>query len=136
MCWTSPSAIWLGGTRISSSTTWKELFKEAGITKREDLPLWGCYENITNALQNYPIIPLDIPAPFNIGQCMGIDLGTGTLIWYMFDESRKLYEPAPHIDMRAEMDCLCAGSNDPGVGNLGASKGYYAKPIRVQIFDK
>ena len=38
---------------------WNKLYPEAGITCREDLPLWGCYENIMTALQNYPIIPLD-----------------------------------------------------------------------------
>ena len=40
------------------------------MTSREDLPLWGCYENIMTALQNYPIMPLDIPAPVRHLDCL------------------------------------------------------------------
>lgn len=113
---------------------WKELYAQAGITCREDLPLWGCYENIMNALQNYPIIPGDIPSPFNIGQHMELD-DKGTLNWAVIDKHKELFEPVPHIDLRAEIDCLCAASCDPGMGKLGASKGFYAKPIRIQVFE-
>jgi len=109
----------------------KDWFKEKGVTKREDLPLWGCYEDIMNALQNYPIMPLDIPAPFNICQSMDIEPVTGKLIWVVLD--RDIPDPGTHIDLRAEMNCLCAGSNCPQMGKAG---GYSAKPIRVQIFDK
>jgi uncharacterized protein YcgI (DUF1989 family) len=114
---------------------WKELYTEAGITKRDDLPLWGCYENIMTALQNYPIIPLDIPAPLNIGQHMELD-SKGRLKWALIDKHKELFDPAPHIDLRAEMDLLCAASCDPGMGKLGSSKGFYSKPIRVQVFEE
>jgi uncharacterized protein YcgI (DUF1989 family) len=114
---------------------WNKLYPEAGITCREDLPLWGCYENIMTALQNYPIIPLDIPAPLNIGQHMELD-EKGHLIWAVFSKHKELFEPAPHIDLRAEMDCLCAASCDPGSGKLGSSKGFYPKPIRIEVFDQ
>jgi uncharacterized protein len=115
---------------------WKELFAEAGVTEREDLPLWGCFENIMTALQNYPIIPLDIPAPFNIGQHMTIDPATGKMTSaYRRDNHHSMFNPAPHIDLRADMNCLCAASCDPGAGKLGAFRGFYAKPVHVQIFD-
>ncbi len=94
---------------------WNKLYPEAGITCREDLPLWGCYENIMTALQNYPIIPLDIPAPLNIGQHMELD-ERGNLIWAVFAKHQELFDPVPHIDLRAEMTCLCAASCDPGSG--------------------
>lgn len=106
-----------------------EWFAERRISKREDLPMWGCYENLMNALQNYPIIPLDLPAPFNICQSEDIDPKTGQLIHVW--QTRDIPEPGTHIDFRAEMDCLCAGSVGPGQGKLG-----YAKPMLVQIFDK
>jgi hypothetical protein len=38
--------------------------------------------------------------------------------------------------LRADMDCLCAASCDPGSGKLGSSKGFYPKPIRVEVFDQ
>ena len=116
---------------------WKELFADAGVTSREDLPLWGCYENIMTALQNYPIMPLDIPAPLNIGQHMGINGEPGVMTWAaLYDNHTWLFDPVPHIDLRAEMDCLCAASCDPGTGKLGAARGFYSKPVKVQIFDE
>ncbi len=114
---------------------WNKLYPECGITCREDLPLWGCYENIMTALQNYPIMPLDIPAPLNIGQHMELD-DKGNLHWAVFAKHKELFDPIPHIDLRAEMNCLCAASCDPGSGKLGSSKGFYSKPIRVEVFDK
>jgi uncharacterized protein YcgI (DUF1989 family) len=114
---------------------WNKLYPEAGITCREDLPLWGCYENIMTALQNYPIIPLDIPAPLNIGQHMELDQ-KGNLIWAVFAKHKELFDPVPHIDLRAEMNCLCAASCDPGSGKLGSSKGFHPKPIRIEVFEE
>jgi hypothetical protein len=113
---------------------WNTLYPQCGITCREDLPLWGCYENIMTALQNYPITPLDIPAPFNIGQHMELD-DKGNLHWAVFAKHKELFDENTHIDLRAEMNCLCAASCDPGSGKLGSSKGFYPKPIRVEVFD-
>jgi uncharacterized protein len=107
----------------------REWFGERGIQKREDLPMWGCYENLMNALQNYPIIPLDLPAPFNIAQSEDVDPKTGQLIHVW--QTRDIPEPGTHIDLRAEMDVLCAGSVGPGQGKLG-----YAKPMLIQVFDE
>jgi uncharacterized protein len=104
-----------------------EWFAQKGVTKRDDLPLWGCFENLTNALAHYHILPADIPAPFNIAQSEDIDPKTGRLIPVWRD--RDIPTPGTHIDLRAEVDCLCAGSCAPGQGKMG-----YAKPITVQIF--
>src|SRR5919201_860808 len=101
---------------------WNKLYPEAGITCREDLPLWGCYENIMTALQNYPIIPLDIPAPLNIGQHMELD-EKGNLIWAVFAKHKELFDPVPHIDLRAEMNCLCAASCEPRQRQAGELQG-------------
>lgn len=105
-----------------------EWFEQKGVTRREDLPLWGCFENLTSALAEYPILPADIPSPFNIGQSEEIDPKTGRLIPVWRD--RDIPDPGTHIDLVAEVDCLCAGSCAPGQGKMG-----YAKPIRVEIFN-
>src|SRR5438105_11427947 len=42
----------------------------------------------------------------------------GNLIWAVFAKHEELFEPVPHIDLRAEMNCLCAASCDPGSGKL------------------
>jgi uncharacterized protein YcgI (DUF1989 family) len=107
----------------------REWFARGGVARREDLPLWGCYENLMTALQNYPITPLDIPAPLNIGQSMDIDAKTGIMTHAWADRDRP--DPGTYIDLRAEMDCLCAGSADPGMGKVGRA----GQPVRVQIFD-
>lgn len=109
---------------------WKEWFAQKGVTRREDLPLWGCYENITNSLQNYPILPLDIPAPFNIGQSVDIEPTTGKMINAWHD--RDIPDPGTYIDLRAEMDCLCAASVGPAMGKLFGR----AKPATIIIFDE
>ena len=62
-----------------------------------------CYRNITKALHDCAVIP-----------------------------NTNSFEPAPHIDLRAEMNCLCAVSSDPGGGRLGSSKGLNPKPIRIR----
>jgi uncharacterized protein len=105
----------------------REWFAAKGVKSRDDLPAWGCYENLSAALSRYPILPLDIPAPFNIAQSEDIDPKTGRLIPTWRD--RDIPDPGTHIDLRAEVDCLCAGSCAPGQGKMG-----YAKPITVQIF--
>jgi uncharacterized protein YcgI (DUF1989 family) len=38
--------------------------------------------------------------------------------------------------LRAEMNCVCAASCDPGSGKLGSSKGFYPKPIRIEVFEE
>ena len=105
----------------------KAWFEEWGITKREDLPDHGCYENIMSGLQSYPILPLDIPAPLNLLQHMEID-ADGRMI-----DRRTRDRPQPgkpvHVDLRAEMNCLVALSACPETAMTG-------KPVRIQVFDE
>lgn len=116
--------------RKCDAPQFRKWFKEKGVTEREDLPLWGCYEDIMIALQNYPILPLDIPSPVNIGMGMEIAPKTGKLIFAY--TKKEPPEPGTYIEFRAEMDCLCVGSCCPQHGNkLG-----FAEPIQVQVFDK
>ena len=52
--------------RRRDTTEIKAWFEVWGITDSENLPDHGCHENIMNSLQNYPILPLDIPSPLNL----------------------------------------------------------------------
>ena len=87
----------------------------------------GCYENIMNALQNYPILPVDIPSPLNLFQHMEI-APDGRMIDRRHRDRPEPGKPA-QVDFRAEMDCLVALSACPESDGKG-------KPQRVQIFDK
>ena len=104
----------------------KDFLEKWGIKKREDLPMHGCYENIMNALQNYPIPPVDIPAPLNIFQHMEI-APDGRMIDRRHRDRPEPGKPA-HVDFLAEMNCLVALSACPE-SDMGG------KPIRVQVFD-
>jgi len=105
----------------------KAWFKEWNITKREDLPDHGCYENITSGLQNYPILPLDIPSPLNLLQHMEID-AEGRMIERRHRDRPEPGKPA-HVDLRAEMNCLVSLSACPEPSMAG-------KAVRIQVFDK
>jgi uncharacterized protein YcgI (DUF1989 family) len=81
---------------------------------------------LITALQNYPILNVDIPAPLNIGQSMDIDKdGNMTHAWVDRDRPK----PGTYLELRAEMDLVCAGSADPGMGKTGRP----GQPIRVQV---
>jgi len=105
----------------------KAWFEEWGITKREDLPDHGCYENIMSGLQNYPILPLDIPSPLNLYQHAEID-ADGRMIDRRNRDRPESGKPA-HVDLRAEMNCLVSLSACPEPAMTG-------KEVRVQVFDK
>lgn len=105
----------------------REYMNVWGITKREDMPMHGCYENIINGLQNYPILPVDIPAPINLFQHMEIT-PDGKMIDRRHRDRPEPGKPA-HVDLRAEMNCLVALSACPETNGKG-------KPQRVQIFDE
>jgi uncharacterized protein YcgI (DUF1989 family) len=75
-----------------------------------EIPDHGCWENLTEAVNPWNILPDDIPSPFNIFLCMRIDLATGI----MYDPIRPKDEA--HVDFRAEMDCLVAVSACPESG--------------------
>ena len=91
--------------------------------KPEKIPDHGCYENLTEAVKEWKILPEDIPSPFNIFQTMHIDPETGM----MYDTFVRPTVEA-HIDFRAEMDCLIALSACPESGR--------GQAIRVEIFSE
>ncbi|MBV9734362.1 MAG: urea carboxylase-associated family protein [Acidisphaera sp.] len=84
------------------------------------LPEFGCYEVLQEALRPWAIAPEDIPDPFNIFQTMELDPERKALA-IVTGRSR----PGDHLDMRAEMDVLCAVSACPFAG----------RPLRVQVFE-
>lgn len=88
----------------------------------KELPDHGCFENLSEAVRDWGIAPVDIPSPFNIFQTMTIDPQTGA----MLDTFVRPKEEA-RIDFRAEMDCLVAASACPESGR--------GQAIRVEIFD-
>jgi uncharacterized protein YcgI (DUF1989 family) len=90
--------------------------------KIEDIPDHGCFENLSEAVRDWQIAPVDVPSPFNIFQTMQIDPETGA----MLDTFIRPKEEA-HIDFRAEMDCLVAASACPESGR--------GQAIRVEIFE-
>ena len=101
----STDAVAGGGAR-NSPKTW------------EELPLRGCWENLTTALEPWGIDRWDIPSGFNIFQNMRIDGETGRMY---FDHHRP--EEDTFILMRAEMDLLVAGSHH-----------FFDAPTSVQVF--
>ena len=86
----------------------------------QELPDFGCWEILTEALKPWNIPAEDIPSPFNVFQTMTIDLATGALA---IEPGRS--KPGDYIEFRAEMNCLCALSVCPCGG----------KSSRVQILD-
>ena len=86
----------------------------------EDIPDHGCFENLSEAVREWEIAPVDIPSPFNIFQTMRIHPETGA----MLDTFIRPKEEA-HIDFRAEMDCLVAASACP--------ESWRGQAIRVEI---
>jgi uncharacterized protein YcgI (DUF1989 family) len=84
-------------------------------------PRFGCWEILSDALRPWGIAPEDIPSPFNVFQTMHIDPTTGEL-GILPGRSR----PGDYIELRAEMNCLCALSACPCGG----------KASRVQIWSE
>ena len=90
--------------------------------KAEDIPDHGCWENLSDAVKPWNILPDDVPSPFNIFQCLRIDAETGI----MYDTMIRPKDEA-HVDFRAEMDLLVAASACPESGR--------GQAIRVEIYD-
>lgn len=105
-------------------------FAWLNISKREDLPDHGCWENLQDGLKGYDVAPEDIPSPLNLFQSIDI-APDGRMIWHFREveppENRFKKGPA-HIDLIADINCLVALSACPERG-LG-------KPVRVQVFDE
>jgi hypothetical protein len=106
---------------------WRNYFRQLGISKREDLPDHGCWENLDDALKAYGIAPEDIPSPFNLFQSYEISMPRGTLVRCL-DRDRPEPDKPAHVEFRAEMNCLAAVSACPESGKAGK-----AKAIRVEV---
>ncbi len=88
-----------------------------------EIPDHGCYENLSNALPPYCIIPEDIPSPFNLNQHMKIDGATGKM-----EHTQVRPRSGNYMDIRAEMDLLVALSACPDLPVGG-------KPVDVMIYE-
>jgi uncharacterized protein len=84
------------------------------------LPPHGCYEVLQEALKPWRISPEDIPDPFNMFQTMQLDAARKGLA--IVDGRSK---PGDYVELRAEMNALCAVSACPFAG----------KPLRVQVYE-
>jgi uncharacterized protein len=85
------------------------------------IPDWGCWENLTRALEGWNILPEDIPDPLNLFTNVSIDCETGRM--GLVDGYSK---PGDYVDLRAEMDCLCGVSACPATG----------RSLHVEIYDQ
>jgi uncharacterized protein YcgI (DUF1989 family) len=89
----------------------------------DEIPDHGCYENLSQAVASYGILPEDIPSPFNLNQHMKIDGRTGTM-----EHTQVRPKEGNYMDLRAEMDLLVALSACPDLPVGG-------KPVDVMIYE-
>ncbi len=82
-------------------------------------PERGCWENLSSVLEPWGIDPMDIPSPFNIFQTIEIDTKSGKMVNLPTNT-----KPGDYVELKAEMDCLCAITNSP----------IWNQPLRVQVF--
>jgi uncharacterized protein len=92
------------------------------LTGRHGMP--NCRENLTRAVTGLGFTAEDVHDPFNIFMATGLD-----------QDGRLFYVPSwakrgDHIEMYAEMDCICAVSACPG-----ASSGPHPGGLKILIFD-
>jgi len=87
------------------------------------IPDRGCWENLSEVLRPWNILPEDIPSPFNIFMTMEVNGKTGRL----GNTTIRPSETA-HVDLEAEMDCLVGISVCPDLM-------IQAKPVEVVIYD-
>jgi len=91
-------------------------------------PRNGCFENLTNALNEFNIAPDEVPNPFNIFMNTSFDPNSGELIIH-----RAPSKPGDSITMRALVDLIIAATacaDDRSECNAGK-----CKPILVEIKD-
>ncbi len=89
----------------------------------DEIPDHGCYENLSRALEQYGIMPEDIPSPFNLNQHMKIDGTTGCM-----EHTQVRPKNGNYMDLRAEMNLLVAFSACPDLPVGG-------KPVDVLIYE-
>lgn len=87
-----------------------------------EIPDHGCYENLSQALAPYGIIPEDIPSPFNLNQHMKIDGITGKM-----GHTQVRSAEGNYMDIRAEVDLLAALSACPDLAVGG-------KPVDAMVY--
>ena len=100
--------------RLVAEGTAKRVFAEGVDLNPQtpaEIPDHGCWENLIDAVKDWPIEPEDIPSPFNIFQDMKIEADTGRLLDTTIRPATRA-----HVLMRAEMDCLVAVSTCPQSG--------------------
>lgn len=88
-----------------------------------EVPDHGCWENLSEVLKPWKILPEDIPSPFNIFMTMEIDGKTGKLGNTTIRPSK-----VAHVDLEAEIDCLVGISVCPDLM-------IEAKPVEVVVYD-
>ncbi len=88
-----------------------------------EIPDHGCYENLSQALASYGIIPEDVPSPFNLNQHMKIDGVNGKM-----EHTQVRPKQGNYMDLSAEMDLLVALSACPDLAVGG-------KPVNVMIYE-
>lgn len=88
-----------------------------------EVPDRGCWENLSQILQPWNILPEDIPSPFNIFMTMEIDGKTGRL-------GNTTIRPSKiaHVDLEAEIDCLVGISVCPDLM-------VETKPVDIVVFE-
>jgi uncharacterized protein YcgI (DUF1989 family) len=111
--------------KLRNTDAFRDDFAAWGVKSREDLPDHGCLENIADALNDYDIIPEDIPSPFNLFQSIEIDK-QGKFLWRIDDYRPEPGKPAT-ATLRAEMNCLVAVSACPEMGKRTA------RPVKIQL---
>ena len=101
---------------------WEDGEEKQEVRRWEDLPDHGCWENLSNAVKEWNIIPENVPNPLNLFSHKKIDGETG--LWW---DVPLVLEEDVYVDLRAEMDCLIAASHCPGGRGLST---------RIQIYER
>ncbi len=96
-------------------------------------PQDGCLDQLGRALQPFGIKKGDIPDDLNLFMNVEYDP-----VSEMFAIREPVSKPGDYIEMRAEMDLLCALSTCPDdvCSQCNGMAPHPAKPLKVQIFEK
>jgi uncharacterized protein YcgI (DUF1989 family) len=98
----------------------------------DDFPDHGCFENVMQGLEGYPIRARDVPAPFNIFQHMDLDAETGAL-----RHTRVRPKHPARVSLLAVIDCLISISVCPDlmISKTGPGPTQWGRPVDVIIAD-
>lgn len=100
---------------------------EAGLGSPQD----GCFDLLSRALGPYGVEPGNLPDAFNLFMNVPYDRATGRL-----EIREPVSKPGEYIELRAEMDLLCALSACPDdcCSLCNGPAPHAAKPLQIQIF--